>query len=57
MDYFCPFINANCRNDCVFRFAEYCLIVSMTLDTGTIATALDNKYKQPHFKKMKDSEK
>lgn len=57
MMYYCPLIKNICRDDCVFRFADFCLIVSMALDTGTIATALDNKYKQPHFQIVDDDKK
>lgn len=55
---YCPLIKNICRDDCIFRFGEaYCLITSMALDTGIIATALDNKYKQPHFQIIDDNKK
>lgn len=57
MNCFCPFINSNCREDCVFRFSEYCDITSAFLDLSIIATALDNKYKQPHFQIVDDDKK
>lgn len=54
---YCPLIKNTCRDDCVFRFAEYCHIVSAFLDLGVIATALENKHKQPHYEIVKDYEK